>query len=203
MQGRLGEGSEASSDGRNAVVELGTADWLGVATLACGYVALLRDDLVAAEREFTRAQETFAAQGDNWYLSVAAVDRALVLCALGRHTEALAVCASPQAPTDVEWATKWNRVQALVHAAAGSFETALSHADAAVRVARATQYTNYHAAALADRASISDRLGHAHEAVADLNAARTLYEQKGNAVDGERISRRLEDFSHLKHPSLD
>jgi class 3 adenylate cyclase/tetratricopeptide (TPR) repeat protein len=203
MQGRLGEGSEASSDGRNAVVELGTADWLGVATLACGYVALLRDDLVAAEREFTRAQETFAAQGDNWYLSVAAVDRALVLCALGRHTEALAVCASPQAPTDVEWATKWNRVQALVHAAAGSFETALSHADAAVRVARATQYTNYHAAALADRASISDRLGHAHEAVADLNAARTLYEQKGNAVDGERIRRRLEDFSHLKHPSLD
>ncbi|HEX8855570.1 MAG TPA: AAA family ATPase [Thermoleophilaceae bacterium] len=192
MQGRLGEGTQASTAGRDAVVEHGTADWLGVATLACGYVALLCDDLVAAEREFARAAETFAAQGDRWYLAVAAVDRALVLCALGRHTEALAVAASSRAPTDAEWATKWSRVQGLVDACEGWLDTALAHADASVSAAQATEYTNYHAAALADRAGIRDRLGHVREAVADLKDARVLYERKGNLVDADRIRRRLE-----------
>ena len=191
MRGRVTEGRELTISGRDAVVELGRADWLGVATLACGYVALLDDDPETAEQEFARAQDTFAAHGDDWYLSVAGTDRALALCALDRYGEAREACEHPQTSSDAEWATKWNRAHALADAAEGSLEAALAHADTAVRIAEATEYRNLHAAALADRASICDATGQASNASTDLQNALRLYQQKGNVVEAARIAERL------------
>jgi tetratricopeptide (TPR) repeat protein len=191
MRGRVTEGRELTISGRDAVVELGTADWLGVATLACGYVALLDRDPEAAEREFARAQDTFAAHGDDWYLSVACADRALALCALGQYRDARDVCQSPQTLSDAEWATKWNRVHALADAAEGSLESALAHAETAVGIAEATEYRNLHAASLADRASIRDLIGQASDALIDLQNALAVYQRKGNVVEADRIGERL------------
>jgi class 3 adenylate cyclase/tetratricopeptide (TPR) repeat protein len=191
MRGRITEGRELTMSGRDTVVELGTADWLGVATLACGYVALLDSDPESAEREFARAQDTFAAHGDDWYLSVACADRALALCALDRYRDARDVSQSPQTPSDVEWVTKWNRAHGLADAAEGSLESALVRADTAVSVAEATEYHNLHAAALADRASIRDAIGQTCDALIDLQEALKLYERKGNVVEADRIAERL------------
>jgi class 3 adenylate cyclase/tetratricopeptide (TPR) repeat protein len=191
MRGRVVEGREACRGSGEVLDEFGTADWVGVAALARGYVELLGANAAAAEREFGRAQEAFAAHGDNWYSTVASVDRALALCTLGHHAEAVRVCAKPGAPYDAEWVTKWNRVQAHAQAARGSPESALAHADTAVRAAEATEYVNYHSAALADRASILDLLDRTADALADLEAALTLYQRKGNVVEAGRISERL------------
>jgi class 3 adenylate cyclase/tetratricopeptide (TPR) repeat protein len=191
MRGRVTEGRELTMSGRDAVVELGTADWLGVATLACGYLALLGNDPESAEHEFARAQDTFAAHGDDWYLSVAGTDRALALCALDRYRDAREVCERPQTPSDAEWATKWNRAHALADAADGLLDTALAHADTAVGVAEATEYRNLHAAALADRASIRYAAGQASDALIDLHNALRLYQRKGNVVEADRIAERL------------
>jgi hypothetical protein len=128
MQGQVKEGRQLTVEGLDEAIERGTADWIGVATLACGYAALLEGDVEAAERDFAAAQRTFADQGDRWYLSVANADLALALCSLGRHDEARAACSGPQAPSDAEWVTKWNRVQALLNAASGLLDTAIQHA---------------------------------------------------------------------------
>ena len=191
MRGRIGEGREACRGSGDVLDEFGTADWVGVAALARGYVELLGANTAAAEREFARAQAVFTAHGDNWYSSVASVDRALALCTLGHHAKAQRVCAKPGTPYDAEWTTKWNRVQARAHTAQRSFESALAHATTAVHAAQATEYVNYHAAALADRATIHDLLSRGSEALADLEAADALYERKGNIVERDRVRERL------------
>jgi tetratricopeptide (TPR) repeat protein len=194
MQGQVKEGRQLTVEGLDEAIERGTADWIGVATLACGYAALLEGDVEAAERDFAAAQRTFADQGDRWYLSVANADLALALCSLGRHDEARAACSGPQAPSDAEWVTKWNRVQALLNAASGLLDTAIQHADVAVQAAAATDYINHQAAALADRATIRQLHCRTTQARADLTAALALYREKGNIVDAGRVQRRLEQL---------
>ena len=109
------------------------------------------------------------------------------------HAEALAVCAKPQAPYEPEWVINGNRAQALATAAQGSLESALTHANTAVHAAEPSEYLNYRAAALADRASIHDLLNRTADALADLEAALALYQRKGNVVEAGRIRKRLAD----------
>jgi tetratricopeptide (TPR) repeat protein len=191
LQGRIKEGRLLTRSARDELDELGVVAWLGSATLACGFVEQLAGDAVAAERHFAEAQQTFLELDDDWSLSEAVVNRALALCDLSRHTEALEVSKHPQVPHEPEWVINWNRVQALAIVAQGSPEPALAHAEVAVRTAEDTEYLNYHAAALADRASIHHLLGHPAAARADLKAALDLYGRKGNAVDARRIQERL------------
>ena len=192
LQGRLDEGIQVASGGRDALAELGVVAWLGSATLACGYIELLRGDVARAELEFAHAQRTFVALDDEWSVVEAVVQRALALCALGRHAEAPDACDSPRTPDEPDWVINWNRVHALVHAAQGAYEPALAHADTAVRAAQPTEYLNFHAAALADRATILEQLGREAEALSDLRGSIVLYDQKGNVIDRDRVRRRLE-----------
>lgn len=191
MQGRIDEGRTTVRAARDTLDDLAISEWKGIATLSCGYVELLAGDVRAAEQEFARAEDTFTALGDAWFLSTAVVDRGLALCALGHHAQAVRLCTQPEAPYDSEWVIKWNQVQCLAHAAAGSLELARSHADTAVDAAEATEYQTFHAAALAIRASVHDQLSRTSAALADLEAALALYRQKGNVVEARRISERL------------
>ena len=125
------------------------------------------------------------------FLSTANVDRALALCHMGQHTKAIRVSDQPRAPYDAEWVIKWHRVRALAFHAAGSQNDALQHAGIAVAAAKATEYLEFQAEALTDRATILDGLGRTADARADLQAALALYDSKGHRIGQERIRGRL------------
>jgi class 3 adenylate cyclase/tetratricopeptide (TPR) repeat protein len=191
MRGDPGEGRRTARFGWDTLTELGIDEWAAMNGLACGYVEILDGELEEAERHLARAVEVFRDLGDVWFLSTAVVDHALVLCALGRHAEALRVSATPHAPYDAEWVIKWNRVQALAALASGEPQRALAHVSSAVEAAEVTEYIDFHAAALADRATVLDELGRSGEARADLEAALSLHERKENVIESDRIHARL------------
>jgi class 3 adenylate cyclase/tetratricopeptide (TPR) repeat protein len=187
MQGDPGEGRRTARIGWDTLTELGIDEWGASNWLACGYIEALDGKLEEAERYLSRAVEVFRDLGDVWFLSTAVVDHALVLCALGRHSEALRVSDQPRAPYDVEWVIKWNRVQALAALASGDPDRALVHASSAVEAAELTEYIDFHAAALADRATVLDELGRSADGRADLEAALSLHERKENVIESARI----------------
>ena len=191
MQGNLQEGRRTVAAARQTMTELGSDEWASMTLLASGFIEELDGQPEVAERTFADAVREFTTLGDAWFLSTAVVDHAVVLCRLGRHAEALRVSDQPRAPYDSEWVVKWHRVQALAHLAAGRPRESLEHANTAVQAAAATEYLEFHAAALADRADVLDALGRSSEARADLEEALSLRERKGNVIERDRVRRRL------------
>ena len=191
MQGRIAEGRETARGGRDALAEMGNVEWAGILSLSCGYVELLDDRPDAAEREFARAQQAFTTMGDAWFLSTAVVDRGLALCALGRFAEAVRRCDQPRAEYDAEWVIKWNRVQALAHAASESAAEAVRHADLAVQAAEATELREFHAEALCDRGRSSSSSDIVERGRTDLESALRLYQLKEHVVGQIRVQARL------------
>ena len=97
---------------------------------------------------------------------------------------------------DLDPQVAWRRVQAKVLAQRGDFENAERLAREAIEAAGRSDYLDLHARAIEDLVEVLRLAGRSAEALAELEHATRLHEQKGNLVSvartralGERLER--------------
>jgi len=154
-----------------------------------GRVEFRTGDLLAAEKTTRATADRAAAVEDHWAYVIAAIDRARVVCDLGRPEECLDILEETlqhPAPPDFEIFVKRETTRALALARLGELEKAQRVAREAVEYASPTQFLGYHAEALVALAQVLRRQSRISEAVAALNEAVSLYERKGDVAAAAR-----------------
>src|ERR1044072_7553204 len=91
MSGRVDEARRHIKESRALARDLGLIWQAGVQELLSGYVELLADNPVAAERDMRVAEEVFREIGEGWFLSTVAVDLPRTVYEQGRYEDAFAL----------------------------------------------------------------------------------------------------------------
>jgi tetratricopeptide (TPR) repeat protein len=152
--------------------------------MAGAEMEMLLDDPDAAERELRDAIEVATQMGASYYVALYRTRIAHVLVALGREEDALAEL--EQARDVFEQAPKWKATRARVLANRGETDEAVTLArDAAASLAGSDDVTT-HAEILVDLAEVLRAHGDLAGAVAALDEAIALHEEKGNVLPAER-----------------
>ena len=176
-------------------------DDLGVIVLAAATamdsarVELLAGDLVTAERELRRAEETLTALGERYLLPPLAAVLAQVVYAQGRADEAEEITRRAEELSDaddVEPQALWRSVRAKVLAGRDLADEAERLAREAVRLMRTTDAPGMQADALLDLAEVLRRSARPDEARAVAAEAKALYEIKGNTAAAARATALLD-----------
>ena len=198
MGGRLSEARQHIEESRRLARDLGLIWQAGVQELLSGYVELLAEDPVAAERDMRAAREVFETIGEGWFLSTVAVDLPRAVYEQGRYDDAtklLEAIDEHPAPTDREWQVKRTGIPARLLARQGELEEAERLAREGVALAADSEFVVLHADVLLDLAEVLRLAGHPEEADATTAEAIGLYERKGNVAAVARARRELGDRS--------
>jgi predicted ATPase/class 3 adenylate cyclase len=198
MGGRFDEARELAGRAVAIQKDLGMRiEAAGTTAEAFGFVEVLAGDLAAAERSVRLGYETLESLGETAYLSTQAGELALILCALGRFTEAdqLAnVSEETAAGEDALSQILWRRARAAVLAHQRDLDRALALAREAVALADSTDALNVKGAAFMDLAEVLRLSGRGGEAIPIAERAVALFDQKGNVVSAERARRTLTEL---------
>jgi tetratricopeptide (TPR) repeat protein len=182
--GRFDEARDQLERSKSICRELGIAYGLAEAHMAGAEMEMLLDDPDAAERELRDAIEVATQMGASYYVALYRTRIAHVLVALGREEDALAEL--EQARDVFEQAPKWKATRARVLANRGETDEAVTLArDAAASLAGSDDVTT-HAEILVDLAEVLRAHGDLAGAVAALDEAIALHEEKGNVLPAER-----------------
>jgi class 3 adenylate cyclase/tetratricopeptide (TPR) repeat protein len=197
MRGNFDVARELIAAGMALTGELG----LEVAAAGVGFAAadveLLAGRPAAAERALRPAVEALERMGNQGHVATMAPVLADVLFAQGRGEEAAPVIELATRWTladDVDAQIGWRRSQAKLLAQRGDFENAGRLAREAIELAERTDFLDLHARALEDLAEILCLAGSSQAALAKLEDATRLHEQKGNLVSAARTRTRLESL---------
>ena len=175
---------------RQLLEELGTGvdTSMNIAEMM-GYLELLADDPVAAEREMRPGYRTLKAMGEKSYLSTLTAMLAEAVYRQGRLEEAEALTRESEeaaARDDLVSQIGWRSVRAKVLARRGAPEPAERLAHEAVELAELTDFVSIHADALLDLVEVLTLCGRRSEAAPYAERAAELYARKGHAVGEER-----------------
>ena len=196
MLGNFTEARGYMAEGKALYEDLGLKATAAQALLLRGYVELLADDAVDAERHFREALSLFMEVGDQWFASTAAVDLPRAVYSQGRYEEAFLLTQNfddNPAPYDLEWQIKRRQIMAKTLSQRGQWQSGKNLADEAVDLSRRTDFLNIRGDALVDLADIC-RLGDdLPSAVSALEEAIRLYARKGNVVSAAKARKLLEE----------
>ena len=191
--GRFEDARELIVQARALLQEVGLTVWMaGPLTQMVGFVELLADDPIAAERELRWGYETLRSVGETGWLSTLVALLAESLYAQGRHDEAdeLATVSRDNAGSeDIYSQVQWRGVRAKVLARQGSWEEAERLVRESLAMAESTDSLELRAAALTNLAEVLELAGRTNEAEAAVTQAIPLFERKGNAVAAQRSHR--------------
>jgi DNA-binding SARP family transcriptional activator len=185
MEGRFEEAWACVERDGAILRDLGLKVVVGSSTELAGIVGLLADDPVAAETHLRRGFAVLEEMGDQSGLSTNAAMLAETALAQGRDEEALELTVQSEqaaAAEDLPVQVQWRGPRAKVLARRGDLGEAERLAREAVSLAEQTDFFNLHANALLDLATVLQHARRPEEAAAAAEAARSLYERKGNLV---------------------
>ncbi len=117
------------------------------------------------------------------------------------EAEAFTLRAEQTALADVDPQVRWRRVRAKLRARQGAFDEAEALARQAVALARQTQLFNSTADAFSDLGEVLRLRGHLLDARSPVEAARSLYLEKGNSVQAEWAARFLDEIPSPRESS--
>jgi tetratricopeptide (TPR) repeat protein len=184
MRRQFGKARALLAEGSTLRENLGVPGGL----VSTALVERLAGDPAAAGHAYRLALEFFEEQGNVGFVPTIAAELAHVLHVQGRDEEALQLAEQSRKEAvsdDVEAQTLWRRARAKVVANRGAPDEAECLAREAERLASATDDVLLRADALVDLAAVLRLAGRADAAIAALEPALALYEQKGNLASGE------------------
>jgi predicted ATPase/class 3 adenylate cyclase len=191
MQGEYEHARELVRAARTVLNDLGVIVLAAATAIDSARVELLAGDLVTAERELRRADETLTALGEKYLLPPLAAVLAQVVYAQGRTDEAEEITRRAEEladADDVEPQALWRSVRAKVLAGRDLAEEAEGLAREAVRLMRTTDAPGMQADALLDLAAVLGRSTSRDEARAVAAEAEALYRSKGNTAAAARAA---------------
>ena len=168
-----------------------------------GFALVLAGDLEQAEHELRRGHDLLAGVGDTGARCTVDAMLADVLQRQGRLDEAVVFAEESRsiaAPDDLDAQPRWRAALARVLASQGSHDAALQHALDAVALVEPVDLLPLKAVVYDSLGEVHAAAGRIDEAVAAVEQALTLHEQKGNVVSAER-SRSVLDELRAARPS--
>jgi class 3 adenylate cyclase/tetratricopeptide (TPR) repeat protein len=187
MSGRFDDARDLLARGRGIAEELGLRVWIGGYSLLANDIEMLAGDPVAAERELRRGFAVLQEIGERAVLARVAAALARALFEQGHDDEAARVAEQSErlGSADVASRISLQAVRGRLLARRGEVDAAEALARDALRLAAATDDTNQHARVVLDVAHILELGGRTGDAVAAVQEAIGLFEQKGNIVSTE------------------
>jgi tetratricopeptide (TPR) repeat protein len=176
----------AVEDYLREVGDVDTIEWTAFAEIQ----QLIAGNTQAVADRWQRACDYNRANGKTALLSVCASHLARVLCTLGRFDEAEALAAEGRELGEAD-DPLWRQATALVQAQRGNHSDAQRLANEAVNYQRQSDSPERQADALCDLATVLEAAGQREDAVAALEEALTLQEQKGIIPLARRTRGRL------------
>jgi len=167
---------------RGAYAEFGMTAFAEGTAFGDAFVEFAAGDPVAAERPLRAACEFFRSLGETGFLSSSVGQLGEALCRQGRFDEAEEAsreCESLTQPGDVISEIVWRTVRAQVLAHRGELDEALQLVGEAVDWVEQTDSPDNIASVYACKAGVLKQAGRRDEALAALEHALNLYEQKG------------------------
>jgi tetratricopeptide (TPR) repeat protein len=193
MLGRSTEANALITRGRRMMDD--TGEWLWPLSFWYAYMSVWFGDPASAEQELRPAYETLKRIGETSHFSSITQTLSNAVYVQGRYDEAELLteeCERASSPNDVHSQILWRSTRAKVFARRDSFEVAEALAREAVFLAEASDFVLSHADALLDLAEVLHLAGRPGEARPAIEAAITLFEQKGNATGLARAQAELE-----------
>jgi predicted ATPase/class 3 adenylate cyclase len=185
MRGDLPLARKLLAEGRRTIEEFGLTLWAAVNAQEAYLVEALAGTPEAAVDTLLESFETLDQGGERGYLSSIAGFLAHALLAEGRVEESLRYsreCEAAAAPDDVLSQVLWRTARAKIQAKQGNLAGAEALAREAVRLGEPTDLLSTRAEALLDLAGVLALADRREGAMAALDDAARLYEEKGNAA---------------------
>jgi predicted ATPase len=203
MCGDFRRARELIGEGRRTIADLGFF-LAGTATAQeAFYVEMLAGDTAEALRIMRESYAVLEQLGERSYLSSAAALLAHALCAEGQLVEADRLSRKSEdtaARDDAFSQVLWRSARAKIRAHAGDLAGAEELGRDAVARANETDFLNTQGDTLADYAEVLALAGRPLDAVAALEQAAELFEQKGNTTSLERVRRSARELgSSARH----
>ena len=193
MQGRFEEARDLVQRARAIFEDLGLRLRSTFVSETAGAIEMLAGDAVAAEREWRAGFDAAVEMGEQGFQSTVAALLAHALLRQGRLDEAeemVTLSERAGAEDDVSTQVLGRSARARVLAARGKADEAERLARDAIERSEATDDLNMRADTLVDLGEVLDAAGDREGAVAALDSALRLYEEKGNAAAVEVTRRR-------------
>jgi tetratricopeptide (TPR) repeat protein len=193
MQGRFDEARELVQRTRAIFEDFGLRLRSTFVSETAGAIEMLAGDAVAAEREWRAGFDAAVEMGEQGFQSTVAALLAHALLRQGRLEEAeemVTLSERAGAEDDVSTQVLGRSARARVLAARGKVDEAERLARDAIERSEATDDLNMRADTLVDLGEVLDAAGDREGAVAALDSALSLYEDKGNAAAVEVTRRR-------------
>jgi tetratricopeptide (TPR) repeat protein len=188
MQGEFELSRSAAADALALIDELGLVLSKGVYAGDVGYASLLAGDLDIAESQLRAGEELFARMGETGTRATVVGLLADVLVRRGRDDEAVQYVEEGRAiaaADDFDAQARWRIVLGRVLARRGELTEAEHNAREAIALLEPTDFIDLHADALNVLGDVLARSRRSEEAIAAIEQAISLYEQKGNIVSAE------------------
>jgi class 3 adenylate cyclase/tetratricopeptide (TPR) repeat protein len=196
MSDHFDEARSLLARGEGIAEELGFRLWFAGFSLVSADVELLAGDPVAAEQRLRRGYRALESLGERRVLATVASRLAKTVYLQGRYDEAehLAKTSEHLAGTgDIASQIEWRSVRAKLVARRGELDRGERLAREALRLAEQTDDLGSQATVLVDLAEVLRSAGRTEDAIALLDRATQLFEEKGNVVAaraaGEILSR--------------
>jgi class 3 adenylate cyclase/tetratricopeptide (TPR) repeat protein len=189
MEGRFAEARALSARAAELAEDFGLQVRRGAHSQSAGTIELLAGDPAAAERELRHGYELLGALGETGFRSTTGSILAEALLLQGRDAEAesmLDELAAIMQADDVDPAVRALGVRGRLLARRGELAEARRLAEEAVALAEPTDYLDLRGEALTALAEVLHSCGLPLEEARALQAAVSIYEQKGNLVSAAR-----------------
>ena len=203
MEGRFDRARDLYRRAFAMLADLGPSVTAASTSTESSRVELLAGDVVAAERELRRDDETLAALGDRFYRSTVSAMLAGVLDLQGNLDEAERMSETSEALSDdddVVSQVLWRVARARVRARQGRATEADELINRAIELTGQTVDITLQADVLVDRATILRLTGRDGETRDPLTTALALYERKGDLVSAARVEALLAEGAAAAEP---
>ena len=154
----------------------------------------------AAESHMLEAYADMTAQGDAAFSTTVAGNLAHMYVAMGQWQDAerwALLCLEAAQPDDVDATAAGNAALALAEASRGDFESALGHANEAVRIADRTDYLDLLGLAYGSQGEVLAAAGEQEAALRAMTRALDAFETKGAVVHASRIRARFAEMREV------
>jgi tetratricopeptide (TPR) repeat protein len=193
MRGDFDRGRELADHSRSVLLDLGRSVTAASTSTEGAVVALLAEDLDAAEHWLRRDDEALESMGERYFRSTIVGLLGLVLVRRADAAAALEqslLCEMLADDDDVWSQALWRAVRGRAVGLAGEVDEAVGLAAAAVGIADASADLDLRAGMRAELGDVLALAGRDDEAAATMLEAVELYARKGNVVMAERLSGR-------------